>query len=307
MAIATKQKPRTSPVHKKRVGTHQKRSQRFNKTYWPYLPIALVIAVGIFFNHSLSGGVLSYATNTSPDGLLASTNVERVSNGAGAITINQQLTSAAQAKADDMAARNYWSHNTPDGQEPWVFVRSSGYTYQAVGENLAYGFGTSEATVAGWMNSPTHRANMLNSNYTEVGFGIANSANYQQTGGQTIVVAMYGRPAGLPVAAGTNPEPSESAGGNQPIQVSAVVPEREEQKIARVQIATSGSAPWSVFAVTVLLVGLLLALITRHSVAWHRALVRGEQFILTHKVLDVAIVSGIMIAFILTRTAGVIQ
>ncbi len=57
----------------------------------------------------------------SRNGLLISTNTERSSNGLPALSINDKLNQAAQAKANDMVARDYWSHNTPDGQEPWVF------------------------------------------------------------------------------------------------------------------------------------------------------------------------------------------
>lgn len=335
MAIATKPKPRQTIHHRKRVGEHQKRGRNFHNTYWPYLPLVAVVALGMFVNTLLGGGVLSYATNTSVDGLLASTNSQRASDGDGQLAINSQLMNAAQAKANDMATRNYWSHNTPDGQEPWVFVRDAGYKYQAVGENLAYGFTDSNATITGWLNSPSHRENMLNGTYTEVGFGIANSENYQTNGNQTIVVAMYGKPLGLPVATAPAPAPAptavspsytmteqtvttpgdekptenapvETSGGD--VAVSAVVPGNEEQQVARIEIANSGNVPsWSVFALSMLIVGAAIAFISRHSLAWHKVLVRGEKFILRHKVLDVVLVSGIMIAFILTRTVGVIQ
>lgn len=331
MAIATKSKPRQTVHHRKRTGEHQKRGRTFHDTYWPYLPLVAVVALGLFVNTLLGGGVLSYATNTSVDGLLASTNTQRASDGDGQLSINSQLMNAAQAKANDMASRNYWSHNTPDGQEPWVFVRDAGYQYQAVGENLAYGFADSNATITGWLNSPSHRENMLNGVYTEVGFGIANSEDYQTNGNQTIVVALYGKPLGLPVA--TTPTPSaitpsytvseqaitapgdEAPAENTPaettgnqVAVRAVVPSNEPQQVARVEIANSGNVPsWSVFALSILIVGAAAAFLSRHSVAWHRVLVRGEKFVLRHKVLDVVLVSGIMIAFILTRTVGVIQ
>lgn len=333
MAIATKPKPRQTIHHRKRTGEHQKRGRNFHNTYWPYLPLVAVVALGLFVNTLLGGGVLSYATNTSVDGLLTSTNAQRVNDGDGQLAINSQLMNAAQAKANDMATRNYWSHNTPEGQEPWVFVANAGYKYQAVGENLAYGFADSNATITGWLNSPSHRENMLNGTYTEVGFGIANSENYQTNGNQTIVVAFYGKPLGVPVAVTPPPAPAattpsyavteqsvttpsdETPTESTPVEttgsdvaVRAVVPGNEEQQVARVEIANSGNVPsWSVFALSILIVGAAAAFISRHSLAWHRVLVRGEKFVLRHKVLDVAIVSGIMIAFILTRTVGVIQ
>lgn len=322
MAIAVKQKPKPTAHHKRRQGTHQKRSQHFTKTYWPYLPLLFIVGVGMILNLTINrqGGVLGYATNMTPNGLLASTNTERTQNNLTNLTLNPTLSQAAQAKANDMMTRNYWSHNTPDGQEPWAFINQTGYQYEAAGENLAYGFVNSSDAVTGWMNSPSHRANLLNNSYSEVGFGIANSQNYQNEGQQTIVVAMYAKPSTrIATDAPAMPAAGNSSGSsqnNQPIavgsnnqsgklSVSAVVP--GETKVARVQMATSGSAPWSIYAVSILVVALLFLFIARHSLAWHRVLVRGESFLLKHKVLDIIIVSGIMIGFILSRTAGVIQ
>src|SRR5690606_5510957 len=131
------------------------------------------------------------------DSLLQATNNHRARHGAGLLTINPKLTHAAQEKANDMRARDYWSHNTPEGNPPWVFIEKVGYSYVKAGENLAYGFQTSQAAIRGWMNSESHRENMLDPNYTEVGFGFANSNDYQSHGEQTIVVAMYGTPSAL--------------------------------------------------------------------------------------------------------------
>src|SRR5690606_3424397 len=125
-------------------------------------------------------------------------------NGKAALSLNDKLNAAAQAKAEDMKARNYWSHNTPDGQEPWVFFDAQGYIYKKAGENLAYGFATSTETVTGWMNSPSHKANLLDGAFTEVGFGFANSENFVSTGNETIIVAMYAQPYTQP--ASTPPE-----------------------------------------------------------------------------------------------------
>lgn len=139
-------------------------------------------------------GVLAYATDMSHSGLLSATNAQRSAYGVSTLTINSKLNSAAQAKANDMVNRDYWSHQTPDGQQPWVFIINAGYQYLAAGENLAYGFSTSNGAVTGWMNSPSHKANLLSTSFTEVGFGYANSANYVGNGPQTVVVAMYGKP-----------------------------------------------------------------------------------------------------------------
>lgn len=312
MAIATKPKPKNTVHHKRRHGAHQKRSNHFTKTYWPYIPLLLIVGVGLFLNAAIGvkSNVLGYATSMTANGLLADTNIQREENKLSDLTLNAALSQAAQAKANDMINRNYWSHTTPDGKEPWVFIDQTGYQYQAAGENLAYGFTSSSGAVTGWMNSPGHRANILNGRYSEVGFGIANSPDYQREGEQTIVVALYATPTAQTATAAveqTNGQPLAVGTNNQSgkLSVSAVVP--GQTKVARIQMATSGGAPWSLYAISLAAITLVFLFTIRHSMAWHRAVVKGEKFILKHKVLDVIIVSGVMIGFILTRTAGVIQ
>ncbi len=165
--------------------------------------------------------VLGYATSVNPSDLLSSTNAQRTGGSVGNLALNGQLMSAAQAKADDMVARDYWSHTTPDGEEPWAFMTRAGYTYKAAGENLAYGFATSSDTVTGWMNSPPHRQNLMNAIFLDVGFGIANSANFVGSGQQTIVVAMYGAQAGssspaAPAASAPTAPPATKSAVSQP-------------------------------------------------------------------------------------------
>jgi hypothetical protein len=156
----------------------------------------LIVGLGFVLNSiwGAGSGVLSYATGVSTTTLLQETNIQRGNNSRNALSLNSQLNAAAQEKANDMAARNYWSHVTPEGREPWQFISAAGYTYSYAGENLAYGFATSAEAVVGWMNSPSHRDNLLSANYTDVGFGFANAADYQNSGEQTIVVAMYAAP-----------------------------------------------------------------------------------------------------------------
>lgn len=158
---------------------------------------------------ALSTGTVSaeYASGVSSGALLNLTNSYRASQGLGSLSINSQLSVAAQAKANDMVARDYWAHNSPVGRTPWSFIASTGYTFRAAGENLAYGYMDSSELINAWIASPEHRANLVG-NYTEVGFGIANASDYQGTGPQTIVVAEYGLPyrASVPTTYVTTPE-----------------------------------------------------------------------------------------------------
>jgi uncharacterized protein YkwD len=82
------------------------------------------------------------------------------------------LSTAAQKKADDMMAKHYFSHVSPSGIAPWHRFAESGYAYIYAGENLAMDFYTPANLEDAWMASPTHRANILNGKYKDIGFGI---------------------------------------------------------------------------------------------------------------------------------------
>lgn len=116
--------------------------------------------------------VLGLTANINVDSLLLLTNIERQANGANLLTISSELSQAAAQKAEDMFRNDYWAHNSPDGKTPWMFIKDSGYDYVYAGENLARGFSSAEDIVAAWMASPNHRANMLSSNYKDVGFAV---------------------------------------------------------------------------------------------------------------------------------------
>jgi uncharacterized protein YkwD len=154
MAFAVKQK--TVTVNKKRVGKHRKHSQKDLHHYccmlWPQ-----------------GAGVLGSHADLSSGALLSATNRDREQNNTADLTVNTELSQAAQSKALDMVAGNYWSHDTPDGATPWSFIEKSGYSYSKAGENLAYGFSDATTAMNAWMHSPEHRKNLLDPGYSEVG------------------------------------------------------------------------------------------------------------------------------------------
>lgn len=110
------------------------------------------------------------------------TNAERAKADASELALNPQLNQSAQAKCHDMVEKNYWSHNAPDGTEPWVFIQDQGLLYDRAGENLASSFTDTHTVVHAWLVSPAHRDNMLDVEYDQVGFGICKSSS------QTFVV-----------------------------------------------------------------------------------------------------------------------
>ncbi len=136
--------------------------------------------------------VLGYASNISPNDIITLTNQQRVANGLLPLSTNNVLSQAAIAKGNDMFAKDYWAHFAPDGTSPWSFFLSFGYKYRYAGENLARDFSDSSSTVTAWMNSPSHRENMLNPNYKEIGVGVVNG---NLSGADTtIVVQFFGAP-----------------------------------------------------------------------------------------------------------------
>ncbi|MBR2742035.1 MAG: hypothetical protein IKD89_00415 [Clostridia bacterium] len=101
------------------------------------------------------------------------TNEIRASYGLPALSINEKLSAAARAKALDMAENGYFSHESPSYGSPFDMMRAFGVTYRSAGENIAYGYRAPEAVVTGWMNSASHRENILNPSFTEIGVGFA--------------------------------------------------------------------------------------------------------------------------------------
>lgn len=108
-----------------------------------------------------------------PAVVVALTNQERASDQLSSLTTNNQLTEAAKQVAQDMAAKGYFAHESPDGKTPWYWLKKAGYAYQYAGQNLAVNFDDSSQLLAAWMDSPEHKENILGANYTEIGVGMA--------------------------------------------------------------------------------------------------------------------------------------
>lgn len=104
-------------------------------------------------------------------------NVERSKNGLAPLKANAELSKVATTKAQDMIDKNYFSHTSPTYGSPFDMMKKFGINYTAAGENIAYGQKTPADVMNSWMNSPGHRANILNSNFTEIGVGVANDKN----------------------------------------------------------------------------------------------------------------------------------
>ncbi|MFD3663636.1 CAP domain-containing protein [Streptomyces sp. NPDC058659] len=110
--------------------------------------------------------------SSAADQVVALVNAERAKAGCGPLSVNSTLTRAAQGHSEDMAARDFFDHTNPDGDGPGERVTAAGYPWSTYGENIAMGQSTPEQVMDSWMNSPGHRANILNCSFKEIGIGI---------------------------------------------------------------------------------------------------------------------------------------
>lgn len=152
----------------------------------------LVFQFGLNFFALVSPSVLGYAANITPERIIELTNQERMDQGLGSLVVSATLSEAAQRKAADMFAFNYWAHNSPSGRSPWSFFKEVDYRYLYAGENLARDFADSEGVVRAWMASATHKDNILNRKYQEIGIAVVNGT--LQGVETTLVVELFGTP-----------------------------------------------------------------------------------------------------------------
>lgn len=105
---------------------------------------------------------------------------------------NPKLDIAALLKAQDMINNDYFNHYSPTGKTPWDWINSAQYNYKYAGENLALNFFDDQTTVQAWLNSPTHKANILNPNYQDTGVAILSGVTPTTKESRTVVVQMFG-------------------------------------------------------------------------------------------------------------------
>lgn len=180
-------------------GPHDKFHHRAHliaqKTLFVYFQV-LVVTVGLFAVLGLRAPQILGEVTFSAEQIVALTNAKRSQNGLSELSSNPLLAQAAGAKASDMFANDYWAHNSPGGKTPWSFINGAGYRYIYAGENLARDFSDPGAVVEAWMNSPTHRANLLDKNFREIGVAVAGG----KLGGREgiLVVQMFGASVSAP-------------------------------------------------------------------------------------------------------------
>jgi len=132
-----------------------------------------------------------FADITAQD-LLSLINEQRIKNGVPPLIDNPKLDEVSYLKGQDMVSNNYFAHYSPQGNSPWYWFDQAGYYYQYAGENLAIDFTDAKTAVDAWMNSLSHRENILNKHYTETGIAII-QAKTQENKDRIILVQTFGK------------------------------------------------------------------------------------------------------------------
>lgn len=172
--------------------THKKAHLISWKALLFYILFFVSLQFGFKIMDQVKPGVLGISSSVDVKQLIELTNAQRAKNNLPALVENSELDTAAAAKAQNMFAEDYWAHYSPSGKDPWGFINGAGYKFTYAGENLARNFYTSSDVVNAWMASPSHKENIINSHYKDVGMAVSQGV---LKGQQTILVVQeFGTP-----------------------------------------------------------------------------------------------------------------
>lgn len=276
----------------------------FNNSFHPYVlrvpalaaaTACLLLIQVVTHIDGQTGDTLGVARSITEEELVRHTNDQRRSAGLPPLQENERLSAAARDKAGHMLERGYWDHYGPDGTTPWSFVRDSGYEYQYAGENLAKGFQTSDGVMAGWLESPGHRENLLGSHYRDV--GIATADGYLDGEQTTVVVALYGAPRDSTATSGVATI-SPSPGSN-----SMVLPATRTYSATEPLNALQTMPPAAQFAAAVALM-LGVVYIAQHIIVRRKHLL-WDKHVHPRPVLQAMLFIGIVVVLVQTSYGAV--
>lgn len=145
-----------------------------NSAVFFYIVLLIILQFSTHLLKQMNSSVLGYATDITAEKILTLVNQKREEVSLQPLTLSGELSQAATQKANDMFTKDYWAHISPTGSTPWVFINDAGYQYVYAGENLARNFDTAQQVVDAWMNSPTHKANLLKPEYQDIGLSVMN-------------------------------------------------------------------------------------------------------------------------------------
>ena len=205
------------PASESTESLHHRGHALENRALFAYLLIFAITVSGFWLIRTKAPQILGTASYSAAQ-IIALTNVKRAENGLPAFSENTKLDNAAQGKSQDMFANNYWAHFSPQGKSPWNFITGAGYHYIYAGENLARDFNDAQSVVNAWMASPSHRSNILDKNFKEIGVTVADGKLDGREG--VLVVQMFGAgisQAPTQFAGPASPTPAPSSPSSKPL------------------------------------------------------------------------------------------
>lgn len=236
------------------------------------LLIKTLAALSIFAASAFSFALVYtvFAGDVTPPKIIELTNRARVANGLATLSENPKLSQAARSKAQDMLKNDYFAHTSPSGKDPWYWMKKEGYEYKAAGENLAINFTNAKEQQSAWMDSKTHRANILNGQYQEIGVAVVEGKIDGQN--SIVTVQMFGTPLYAPadqVKTVAPPivveEKTPEIKGVESLEVEASLPSVPSPQLVPVlpaeRIVTENIIPISWLDIATLIVTVTLALI----------------------------------------------
>lgn len=154
------------------------------------IKLSIIISAGVFA--SLYFPSFTYAKEINSENIIELINVSRLENNLSPLVENLTLSKVAQSKVDDMAKNHYFAHTSPEGLTPWYWFDKNNYSYKYAGENLAINYKDVQEEHEAWMQSPAHKKNILNSNFSQI--GIATSKGIIDGKRSLLTVTVFGAP-----------------------------------------------------------------------------------------------------------------
>jgi len=192
----------------------------------------LIVPIFLYFPNT------AFFADITKNELINFANITRANYHLPTLKENPLLNEAAYLKAKDMLEKGYFAHYSPEGFSPWYWLQKIGYRYRAAGENLAIGFVESEQVHQAWLDSPSHRQNILNPKYQEIGIAVL-KGNFQ--GSETTIVVQY---FGLPVSSGlaqTTPTTTTNKSVVQKPETSEATTTTTGESTSTVEVAPTAS------------------------------------------------------------------
>jgi uncharacterized protein YkwD len=161
-----------------------------------YAPLAVLLMIAAAISGTANAADARLDAITA-ENVVRLMNDHRADAGLPPLRIDDRLTEAAEDRMRHMEDEGYWSHQSPDGMSPFVWMAVRAYRYRTAAENLATGFETASLLVASWMESPGHRANILSPDLEDCGVAIIDGATTGPATGRSVIVLFGKRQAPL--------------------------------------------------------------------------------------------------------------